>query len=126
MQRTIKIAKTKCSPEVLMDPNGRCYISGESYPEDSYEFYNPIIKWIKMKIEDAGDERCEFDFEMIYFNSSSSKILMDIFDIFEDACEDGKDIVINWHYDSNNDATMEYGEEFAEDLEYVKFNLVEK
>ena len=63
---------------------------------------------------------------MYYFNSSTSKILMDIFDIFEEASESGKNIVVNWLYDSDNEAVQEYGEEFAEDFENLKFNLVEK
>jgi hypothetical protein len=126
MQRTIRIERTKCSPEVLMDPSGRCLIAGESYPEDSYEFYAPIIKWMKTYIEDAGDKRCEFDFEMIYFNSSSSKILWDIFDMFEDYAKNGKNIAVNWIYEIDNDAGVEYGEEFSEDMEHLEFNFVVK
>jgi hypothetical protein len=126
MQRTIRIEKTKCSPEVLMDPNGTCYIGGESYPEDSYEFYAPIIKWMKTYIETAGDKRCEFNFEMIYFNSSSSKILWDIFDMLEDYAKDGKNVAVNWIYEIDNDAGLEYGEEFSEDMEHLEFNFVVK
>ena len=64
--------------------------------------------------------------ELIYFNSSSSKVLMDLFDTLEEASEDGKDIVLNWIYDEDNEASLEYGEEFAEDMESLSFNLVEK
>jgi hypothetical protein len=109
-----------------MDPNGRCLIAGESYPEDSYEFYAPIIKWMRTYIETSADKRCEFDFEMIYFNSSSSKILWDIFDMLEEYAQDGKNVAVNWIYEIDNDAGAEYGEEFSEDLEHLEFNFVVK
>jgi hypothetical protein len=67
-----------------------------------------------------------FNFEMVYFNSSTSKILMDIFDMFEESSEGGKYIIINWYYDEDNDSALEYGEEFAEDFENLTFNLIEK
>lgn len=37
-----------------------------------------------------------------------------------------KSIEVNWIYDAENDASLEYGEEFAEDIESLTFNLLEK
>ncbi len=64
------------------------------------------------------------DMEIIYFNSSSSKALMNLFDLFEEAAQSGKQIQINWRYHEENDTALECGEEFKEDLEAVEFNLV--
>ena len=124
---TLKIDGTKSSPKIELNFETNLHtIQGESYPENTIEFYTPILNWLKEYIENLNCQAV-FNFEIIYFNSSSSKVLMDIFDMFEEAWEEEKkDIIINWIYDEDNDAALEYGEEFAEDLEFVTFKLVEK
>jgi hypothetical protein len=64
--------------------------------------------------------------EIIYFNSSSSKALMNFFDLLDEAVAAGRKIAVNWIYDAGNESALEYGEEFKEDLESLEFNLVEK
>jgi len=124
----LTIKPTKSTPEITLDPVNHIHtIKGESYPENSMEFYRGVFDWLDEYIESLDDEQAVvFNIELIYFNSSSSKVLMDIFDIFDDACEDGKNIVVNWIYEEDNEAILEYGEEFAEDLENVTFNLIIK
>ncbi len=122
----LQIEPTKSSPKITLNPNTNIHeISGESYPENSSEFYEPIIKWIEEYLQNLNQEAI-FNIEMFYFNSSTSKILMDIFDMFEEATTEGKKITVNWLYNKDNDAALEYGEEFAEDFENLTFNLVEK
>lgn len=125
----LKIKETKSTPKVELNSETHIhYISGESYPENTKEFYAPIMEWIKEYLSEISeDQRVEFNFEMIYFNSSSSKALMDIFYLLDDfVSEEEKNIVINWLYIEENEAAEEYGEEFSEDLESVEFNLVVK
>jgi len=125
----LKIQKTQSTPRVELNSQTHIhYIEGESYPEDTKEFYKPIMEWLEEYLDEVPDnQRVEFNFEIIYFNSSSSKALMDIFYLLDDAVAEGdKDIVINWLYIEENEAAEEYGEEFAEDLEAVEFNLVIK
>jgi hypothetical protein len=51
---------------------------------------------------------------------------MDIFDMLDETARIGKkEIVINWLYNEDDDSSQECGEEFAEDYEYVEFNIVE-
>lgn len=122
----LHIKATKSSPEILLDPLSHQHVlKGESYPENSLEFYREFFDWIDAYIIILEDiQEVIFNIELIYFNSSSSKVLMDLFDIFDDACEDGKNIAVNWVYGEDNDAILEYGEEFAEDYENLKFNFV--
>ncbi len=123
----LEITATKSSPEIKFDAsNYTLSIAGESYPENTSQFYEPIYKWVDDCIDALGDKEMTLDIELIYFNSSSSKVLMDIFDTLEDASDEGKNIVVNWIYDEENDSALEYGEEFAEDMEALTFNLVEK
>jgi hypothetical protein len=123
----LQIAPTKSSPAIDFNfENNTLSIVGESYPENTTQFYEPVFKWLEEYIAALTDQEVTFNMELIYFNSSSSKALMDIFDMLEESCEDGKKIVLNWIYDEDNDAALEYGEEFAEDVESLTFNLVEK
>ncbi len=123
----LEISETKSSPEISF--NGSSYILsmvGESYPENTSQFYEPVYQWLEDCIASLAEQELVFNIELIYFNSSSSKVLMDIFDTLEDASDEGKNIIVNWIYDEENDSALEYGEEFAEDMEALTFNLVEK
>ncbi len=123
----LEISATKSSPEINFNAsNYTLSMIGESYPENTSQFYEPVYKWLDDCIASLDDQEMVFNIELIYFNSSSSKVLMDLFDTLEDACDEGKNIIVNWIYDEENDSALEYGEEFAEDMEALTFNLVEK
>lgn len=120
------IEPTKSTPLVDFDPtSGKLLVKGESYPEYAAKFYSPVFTWLTTFLESDSEQTAVIDLEISYFNSSSSKALMNIFDILEEAAERGRDIIVNWRYDKENEAAMECGEEFMEDLESIKFNMVE-
>jgi hypothetical protein len=64
--------------------------------------------------------------EILYFNSSTSKVLMNLFDLLDVASTQGKRVIVNWIYDVENESALEYGEEFKEDIKFIAFNLIEK
>jgi len=74
-------------------------IKGKSYPENTFEFYAPVMKWLEEYI--AFSPRCKtvLNMEIIYFNSSSSKFFFDFFDVIEEAVGRDFEIEINWIYD---------------------------
>lgn len=124
---TLKIDATTSTPEINFDPNTNILkFSGKSYPENVSEYYGPVFKWLEEYIKSLGDEEVSVNMELVYFNSSSSKVLMDFFDLLEEACQNGKKITVNWIFDAENDSAQEFGEEFQEDVESLKFNLVQK
>lgn len=121
------IAKTESTPEIHFDAStGNLALSGESYPENPSEFYTPVFDWIKAYLSDDEAAPVTVNIEILYFNSSSSKALMNLFDLLDAAAEGGKNITVNWIYDVDNESSLEYGEEFKEDLDELTFNLVEK
>ena len=123
----LEIAATKSSPEVMFNASEHTLsIVGESYPENTTLFYEPVFAWIEKYMDTVDEEEVTVNIELIYFNSSSSKVLMDLFEILEDLSDEGKNITVNWIYDEDNEASLEYGEEFEEDIESLTFNLVEK
>lgn len=120
----LKKEATDRLPEIDFDfQNLVFHIRGESYPEDVTAFYGPIQEKLSMCLENAKDRTVEFNFELIYFNSSSAKVIMGIFDELEETAEAGADVTIKWHYDAEDDTMEELGQEFAEDLEHAKFNM---
>ena len=117
---------TKSTPLVRFDAGAHSLeIKGESYPENAAKFYSPLFKWLDDYLEAKGGEQTEVNLEIIYFNSSSSKALMNFFDRLEEAAQAGKNIVVNWRYHEENETAQECGEEFMEDLEALNFNMVE-
>jgi hypothetical protein len=120
----LDIKATSRTPEVSFDfNNNHLKISGESYPEDAMDFYNPILDSLDAYLENLGSGNCRFEFELIYFNSSSAKAIMMLMDKLDEAAENGGLVEVYWYYDAEDDTMEELGEEFGEDLEHAKFHL---
>lgn len=121
------IEATKYTPTIMFDAERNLLeIRGETYPENTAEFYAPVFKWLDEYLAQLQDEPVTVNLEINYFNSSSSKVLMDMFDKLEEMVKNGKKVELNWIYDKDNESALEYGEEFKEDLEVLELNLVQK
>lgn len=119
--------ETKYTPSIKLDASrGLFEFVGKSYPENTFEFYKPMIDWIEEYFDGNEKEKTVVNMEIIYFNSSSSKLFFDFFDLLEEAHNNNKVIEINWIYDNENESALEAGEDFKEDFEELNFNLVEK
>lgn len=119
------IEQTKGTPQVDFDPASNVLkMSGQSYPENAFKFYDPIFKWVDEYLEVAqGTIKIDMDFVMPYINTSSSKCIMMLLDKFEEAHSEGKKININWYYDEDNESSLECAEEFKEDVT-LPFNII--
>jgi hypothetical protein len=121
----LNIESTKYTPQIVTNlQNGTIDIIGKSYPENTFEFYRPLMDWIEEYFK-SPNSKTTVNMEIIYFNSSSSKLLFDLFDLLEEH-GDLSDIIINWIYDSENESAIEAGEDFIEDFEDLNIVLVEK
>ena len=120
------IAATKSTPAVDLDATAnRLQLKGESYPENAAKFYEPIFAWLAAYgAQLAPGQPIVADLEIVYFNSSSSKALMNLFDWLEQLAEAGHSVTVNWYYHTENQSALECGEEFQEDVMAVIFNLV--
>lgn len=120
----LTIDETKYTPSIKMDINGTIELVGKSYPENTFEFYVPMMEWVKEYFETSAADVTTVNMEITYFNSSSSKLFFDFFDLLEE--NNDHNIVINWIYDEENESALEAGEDFMEDFEDLTINLVEK
>lgn len=120
------IAATISSPEVRFDAAQQILeMTGESYPENTAEFYLPIIRVLQEAVREP-DLPFTLSLEIIYANSSSSKVLMDMLDMLDEAAAEGKTVNVNWYYNADNENAKEVGEEFQEDIESLSFHLLTK
>ena len=121
---TIIIKATERSPEVNFDFDANTFaIKGESYPEDVTEFYGDLLLKLELHLSNLNGETVNFTFELIYFNSSSAKVLMSLFDMLEEIAEEGNTVNVVWLYESDDDNMEELGEEFGEDLEAANLKM---
>jgi len=121
----LNIEETKYTPNIVLDTNGTISLVGKSYPENTFEFYNPMINWVKEYFNTTPAEVTTVNMEIIYFNSSSSKLFFDFFDLLEENNEENT-IKINWIFDEENESAEEAGEDFIEDFEDLDIKLVTK
>lgn len=119
----IVIAASERAPQVEFDfAQGSFKLKGESYPEDVAAFYGPLVAALDGWLKETTGRDIRFDIELVYFNSSSAKALMNILMLLEKAAG-ANAITVNWFYNADDDTMQEFGEDFSEDLERVTFNL---
>ncbi|HPF93662.1 MAG TPA: DUF1987 domain-containing protein [Tenuifilaceae bacterium] len=120
---TIKILGTDDTPTVILDADNDIFeISGRSLPEDVTAFYDPILNWLD-EYATSPNEKTIFTFKLVYFNTASSKLLLDILMKLEEMHEDGKEILVKWFYPEDDEDMQEAGEEYA-DIVDVPFEQV--
>ena len=119
----IKIQGTDDTPTVTLDKENNIFeISGRSLPEDVVVFYKPILEWLDEYKNDPL-EKTVFNFKLEYFNTASSKLLLDVLLKLEDINNDGHDVVVKWHYPDDDEDMEEAGEEYS-DIVDVPFEQV--
>ena len=97
-------------------------ISGRSLPEDVVVFYKPILEWLDEYKNDPLDKTV-FNFKLEYFNTASSKLLLDVLLKLEDINNDGHEVLVKWHYPDDDEDMEEAGEEYS-DIVDVPFEQV--
>ncbi len=122
----ITIEATKSSPFVLINPlSNQIQVKGESYPENAAKFFGPILSSIDEYINSTDAHRITVDIHLSYFNSSSSKALLNLFEILDQAASDDRQVEVNWRYHPENETIFEAGEEFEDETTALKFNFVQ-
>lgn len=126
MMQNLIIEQTNSTLYINFDATtGILQIKGESFPENVAKSYKPAMEWMKEYLRE-GSGKITLEFEIIYFNSSTSKLFMSIFDLLEEAFKKGREIVVNWHCSAGNETAIECGEDFEEDLDSLPFNIIIK
>jgi hypothetical protein len=120
----INIEGTPKTPKVNFDSEkGTLLLKGRSIPENSIEFYRPLVDWLdQYSTSPKGKTVCDIQLE--YFNTSSSKCLLDLFKKMEQMNSSGSEIVINWYYEEDDEDMLEAGEDYQSIIN-VPFKMIE-
>ncbi len=118
----LSIAHTQDTPEIILDPHNEIFsFAGRSFPENTFEFYEPVLRWLEEYFQTK--RQCRIDMRLEYLNSSSLKSFFDIFEILEQSIrQQGSKVTINWIYDPENDIALEAGENMDEDFHDIAFH----
>jgi len=109
---------TEDTPKIILDKANAIFeISGRSLPEDSAEFYKPVLEWLDEYERDVNPTT-NFTFKLEYFNTASSKLILDILSKLEDI----NGTTVTWYFHEDDEDMQEAGQEFA-DLVEVPFDL---
>lgn len=101
------------TPHVHFDPaTGLLEIKGRSIPENSIDFYKPLIDWIE-KYGRTPNAKTALHVQLEYFNTSSSKCILDVFKRLETIRSGGNEVTVLWHYEADDEDMLEAGEDYA-------------
>jgi len=102
------------SPNVIFThESGKLELSGKSLPENVSAFYQPILDWLNNYALEP-QPLTELTFKLTYFNTASSKLILDILTILEKMKDDGKNVLVNWYYPEYDEDMRDAGVEYSE------------
>ncbi|NOU60301.1 DUF1987 domain-containing protein [Marinifilum caeruleilacunae] len=112
------------TPSINFDgANGAFLIEGRSIPENSLDFYKPVMEWLDSYINEPQEET-NVTIKLEYFNTSSSKCILDVFKKLEAIFKRGKKVIINWHYEIDDEDMLEAGEDY-QSIVKIPFTMIE-
>ena len=115
------------TPELKFEADsGRFLIEGRSIPENSIEYYKSLFEWLDTYAQNPKPETV-LNVKLEYFNTSSSKCLVEIFRKLERMQESGNKVLINWFYEEDDEDMQESGEDFQEIIDVpIIMNMLEE
>ncbi len=118
------IDKTGNTPKVHFNhEEGKLIIEGRSIPENPGDFFEKLIDWLENYYKEPK-ETTRMDLNLEYVNSGSSKYLLGIFRMIKKRFDEGRNCVVNWYYEEDDEAILSLGEHFKSTIK-IPFNLIE-
>jgi hypothetical protein len=115
---------TPKTPSISFDlASGVLEIKGRSIPENSIEFYKPLVDSLE-KYAGSPKGATNVNIQLEYFNTSSSKCILDVFKKLESIHKGGSAVTINWHYEEDDEDMLEAGEDYQAIIS-VPFKMVQ-
>jgi hypothetical protein len=120
----LTIEGTPKTPTIKFNPeDGKLLIQGRSIPENSIEFYKPLVDSLE-GYSSSPKAKTHVDIVLEYFNTSSSKCILDVFKKLEKINSDGSEVIINWHYEEDDEDMLEAGEDYQAIIN-IPFKMIE-
>lgn len=94
---------------------------GRSIPENAINLYRPVIDWLDKYMVEPKKETI-LNFKIEFFNTSSSKFILQILKKLEELNRQDFNVIVNWFY--NDEDILDLAEDYQE-LVGMKFNFHE-
>jgi len=121
---SIAIEGTSKTPTVIFDAEQNALlIKGRSIPENSIEFYKPLIDWIDQYATNSVSGTV-VNIQLEYFNTSSSKCILDVFKKLESISKSGSAVRVKWFYEKDDEDMLEAGEDYQAIID-LPFEMIE-
>ena len=121
---TLSIEGTPKTPTVRFDASkGTIEVKGRSIPENSIEFYRVLVDWLEAYAKEAQPQT-QVNIQLEYFNTSSSKCILDVFKKLETIHKANQGVTINWFYDEDDEDMLEAGQDY-ESIIRIPFKMIE-
>jgi hypothetical protein len=118
---SLLIVETDSTPKINFDIHSRVFeISGCSLPEDASSFYRPVLTWLA-EYSESQTESLEVKCRLDYFNTSSSKLILDLFRAIDKISKNGTTAKVTWYYEDDDEDMQEAGETYAQIFPGVPF-----
>ncbi|MEI6020456.1 MAG: DUF1987 domain-containing protein [Bacteroidota bacterium] len=115
---------TAKTPSILLDPKaGTLEMKGRCIPENTIEFFRKLLDAVEA-FGKTNAKKFEITLQLEYFNTSSSKCLLDLFKNTEVLKNNGVEVLINWIYDKEDEEWLEVGKDY-ESMTEVPFKYIE-
>ncbi len=120
----LKLEGSAKTPSVNFDASaGVLELKGRSIPENSVEFYKPINDWID-NYGKSPKAQTTIDVKLEYFNTSSSKCILDLFKQLESLNGNGTEVKVNWYFEEDDEDMEEAGEDYQAIIN-LPFKMIE-
>jgi SiaC family regulatory phosphoprotein len=112
------------TPTINFDAtSGKLELRGRSIPENSVEFYKPLNEWIENYGTSPAGET-SVDVKLEYFNTSSSKCILDLFKKLEAIAGSKTNVTVNWFFEEDDEDMEEAGQDYKAIIG-LPFNIIE-
>jgi SiaC family regulatory phosphoprotein len=108
----ILIEKTFSTPGVKFSPSDfTLVIEGRVIPEDATAVFQPIVDWVNAYFS-QGNNKLIVIFRLYYYNTSSSKRIVNFLKVLDEFFLKGKEIQVKWEYEEGDDDCMRDGQDY--------------
>jgi ABC-type uncharacterized transport system YnjBCD substrate-binding protein len=123
--KKIEVEATPKTPYLMLDPaNKTIVINGRSIPENSVQFYTPVLEALDKWIAEKTKDKVNVSVRLEYFNTSSSKCVLDIFKKLAELHKNGALVDVTWIYEKDDEDMMEAGQDY-QTIVGIQFKMVE-
>ena len=121
-QKKLLIEPTTDTPKIILSEDEPAFLfSGSSYPENTEQFYRPVIEWL-MNYAKNPKSFSVFEFRLKFYSSATEKIFIDIMQIIQEISEKSA-VIIKWYYNKYDEDAFEFALQFSKLID-IQFNII--